>query len=130
MNQLDEREIQLHISILGWLFILEHAVLLVIAGLAFMVLPTIGAVSRDADATVVLSILGTGFGLFMLLLALPGILAGYGLLKRKSWGRVLALVIGILGLVNFPLGTAIGVYTLIVLMQHSATDYFGHQQPA
>lgn len=124
MNQFDEREIQTHISILGWLFIVEHAFLLVLAGLAFTILPTIGAVSRDPDATVFLSILGTGFGVLMVVLALPGVLAGYGLLTRKAWGRVLALVVGILGLVNFPIGTAVGIYTVVVLMQRSANDYF------
>jgi hypothetical protein len=50
--------------------------------------------------------------------------AGYGLLRRRAWGRILALVVGFLGLVDFPLGTAIGIYTFWVLLQDSAADYF------
>jgi len=61
-------------------------------------------------------------GLLMAALGLPGLLAGYGLLTRKPWARVLAIVVGILSLLNFPIGTAIGIYTLWVLTQPVATD--------
>jgi hypothetical protein len=130
MNRFDERELHMHVNILGWLFIAGHALFLVIALFAFFLLPTIGAVSSDPDATVLLSVIGTAVGLLMVVLGLPGVLAGYGLLKRKPWGRILALVIGVLGLVNFPVGTAIGIYTLLVLLQQSATGYFEQRQPA
>src|SRR4029077_12691821 len=49
-------------------------------------------------------------------LALPGIIGGWGLLAQKQWARVLVIVLGILHLVNFPFGTALGVYTLWVLL--------------
>jgi hypothetical protein len=130
MNQFDERELQVHVAILGWLYIVANAVFLILAVFSFWLLPTIGAVSGDPDATVVLSIFGTAFGVLMVVLGLPGMLAGYGLLKRYSWARTLALVLGILGLVNFPVGTAIGIYTVLVLLQHSATDYFAQRRAA
>jgi hypothetical protein len=130
MNRFSEDEIQTHVTILGWLYIVGHALFLVIALCAFLVLPTIGVVSGDADATTVLGVIGTAVGLLMLVLGLPGVLAGYGLLTRKSWGRLLALVIGLLNLVNFPVGTAIGIYALLVLLQESATTYFERRLPA
>jgi hypothetical protein len=43
------------------------------------------------------------------------LLAGYGLLNRKPWGRTVAIVAGILALIKFPMGTALGIYTLWVL---------------
>jgi hypothetical protein len=60
----------------------------------------------------------------MVVLALPGLLAGYGLLRHRPWARLLAIIIAVLGLVNFPFGTVIGVYALFVLSQGSAIDYF------
>ena len=49
---------------------------------------------------------------------------GYALLNRKSWGRVVALIAGILALFKFPLGTALGIYTLWVLLPSpSAVEY-------
>jgi len=43
------------------------------------------------------------------------LLAGFGLLNRRPWGRVVAIIAAILGLLHFPLGTALGIYTLWVL---------------
>jgi hypothetical protein len=42
-------------------------------------------------------------------------LVGFALLTRKPWGRVLAIVLGALALFKFPIGTALGIYTLWVL---------------
>jgi len=63
-------------------------------------------------------------GLLLSALALPGLVAGYGLLTHKPWARVLAIVIGILSLLNFPIGTAIGLYALWVLFPGQARTYF------
>lgn len=41
--------------------------------------------------------------------------AGFSLLNRKPWGRTLGIVAGILALFTFPVGTALGIYTLWVL---------------
>jgi hypothetical protein len=125
MNTIDKRDLAMHISVLGWLYIVGNAFFLVLAAFGFFLLPTIGVISRDADATTVLSVLGTIFGLLMVLLAVPGLLAGYGLLKHKMW----AMIIAVLGLVNFPFGTVIGVYALFVLSQQAAIDYFEPRLP-
>jgi len=130
MNWLDKRDIGLHISVLGWLYIFGNAFFLLIAALGFFVLPTIGALAHDRDATTILTVIGTAFGLLMVVLALPGLAAGYGLLKHQSWARVLAMVIAVLGLVNFPFGTVIGLYALVVLSQQAVIDYFAPRQPA
>jgi uncharacterized membrane protein (DUF2068 family) len=44
------------------------------------------------------------------------LVSGYGLLTRKPWGRVLAIIAAVLALIKFPLGTALGIYTLWVLV--------------
>jgi hypothetical protein len=41
--------------------------------------------------------------------------AGFGLLNRRPWGRVVAIIAAILALLKFPFGTALGIYTLWVL---------------
>jgi hypothetical protein len=72
----------------------------------------------------ILGLIGIVGLVFFAVLALPGLLAGYGLLKRKKWGQILGIVVGVLSLFNIPVGTAIGAYTLFVLFQNSANDYF------
>ena len=45
-----------------------------------------------------------------------GLVAGWGLMERHSWARMLAIVLAFLSLIHFPFGTAIGIYTLWVLL--------------
>jgi hypothetical protein len=50
------------------------------------------------------------------ILSIPSFIAGWGLGKRKSWSRILTLVLAVLTLPSFPIGTAIGVYSLVILL--------------
>jgi hypothetical protein len=50
-------------------------------------------------------------------IALPSLIAGWGLLNNRSWAMVLALVVGCLRLFSFPIGTAIGIYTIWVYVE-------------
>ena len=55
-------------------------------------------------------------GTFLLASAVVGLLAGWGLLNYRPWARLLALILGVIWLIHFPFGTALGIYTLWVLM--------------
>lgn len=121
---MSQRQLEQHVTLLGWLHIIGHALFLVIGAFVFVLLAGIGAASGDFQAARILVVVATAVGLLMIILALPGLAAGYGLLRRKSWGRILAIIMGALNLPNFPLGTALGLYTLWVLLQPEAADYF------
>jgi hypothetical protein len=51
-------------------------------------------------------------------------LAGWGLLQRQDWARTVALVVGFVALLNVPIGTALGVYTLWVLLPTQSDDEY------
>ena len=51
---------------------------------------------------------------------LIGVIAGWGLYERRSWARILAIVLAFISLVHPPFGTAIGIYTLWVLLPASS----------
>ena len=70
----------------------------------------------------VLPILGVMGGLF-LITAILGFIAGWGLLERQPWARGLALALGVLALLDPPFGTALGVYTLWVLLAQNGQEY-------
>jgi hypothetical protein len=125
MNSMAERDLDLHVKVLGWLFVLSNALMVLLGVFTFLLLPSIGVLSGDREAMAVLSIVGPSLGVFFAVLGLPGMLAGIGLLRRAGWARVLAIIVAILGLVNVPIGTLVGVYALYVLLQQSATEYFG-----
>ena len=130
MNEMMQHDMQQHITVLGWLYIVCHALFLIVGGFVFVLLTGIGFGSGDAEAARILPIVGIAVGLLLAALALPGLAAGYGLLRHKPWARILALVVGVLSLLNFPLGTIIGIYTFVVLMQPTAADYFATLAPA
>lgn len=130
MDQLTEQQLDTHVKILGWLNVAGGIFFLLIGGFVFILLSVIGVASGDAEAMTVLPIIATFVGGVMFLMALPSLAAGYGLLKRRSWGRILAIIVGAFNLMNFPLGTAIGIYTFYVLFQESAGDYFASLKAA
>jgi len=56
--------------------------------------------------------------------ALFGLFVGYSLITRQSWGRILAIIAGVVVLFRPLLGTALGIYTLWVLAPSaSAMEY-------
>lgn len=60
-------------------------------------------------------------GFFMALMALPAIAAGFGLLARKSWARVLTLILAAIGIFAFPIGTLLAAYQFWVLAINEET---------
>ena len=124
MIQLNARQLQVHIPIVAWLLIVGHAIFLLVGAFVFVLLTSIGVSVRDPVAPTILLIVGTAVASLLGVLAGPGLVAGFGLLARKSWARILAIVVAILGLLNFPLGTLIGLYVIWVLLQDAASAYF------
>ena len=58
----------------------------------------------------------TTLGILILAKAACGFIAGWGLMHHEAWARVVALVLAFISLFNIPFGTAIGVYTMWVLL--------------
>lgn len=90
-----------------------------------------GVLSGDQEALAILTVTGSGAALLfsgvaflLVLFSVPGIIGGIGLLKLKSWARILVLILAVLDLMNIPIGTAIGIYTLWVLMQDETAQLF------
>jgi hypothetical protein len=74
--------------------------------------------------------MGVVFGLFLVVLALPSLALGYGLFARRPWARPLGFVVGVLSLVNFPIGTILGVYTIWAMLQAETSLLLGRPEPA
>lgn len=94
------------------------------AAFVFLVVAGAGWISGDDVAMRITTLVAVLVGSFLALLSAPGILAGAGLLGYKPWARILALVLGILNLPGFPLGTFLGVYSLVILLDDKASRLF------
>jgi hypothetical protein len=44
------------------------------------------------------------------------LVAGWGLLEQEPWGRIVAIVAAFIFLINIPFGTAMGIWTLVMLL--------------
>jgi hypothetical protein len=81
--------------------------------------------SRDAAiALPIIGIAGTMLVAFLVALALPGLVAGVGLLQLRPWGRILGIVVAILHLIHIPFGTIVGIYGLWVLLNRDTERLF------
>lgn len=108
-----------HIQIVAALNIASGALTLLGAVVIFLVMGGaggIGAVAGDAQAAGIVGIVAMAIVGFLVLLSLPSILAGWGLFTEKSWARPLAIVLAVIHLLNVPIGTAMGIYTLWALL--------------
>lgn len=76
-----------------------------------------------------MTVTAAALGGLMLVLSVPGVVAGIGLLRRASWSRVMALALCIFELVLFPIGTVLAAYTIFVLSQQAAVDAFRTRGP-
>lgn len=52
------------------------------------------------------------------------LVAAWGLYERTQWGRILAIVAAFLCLLKFPFGTALGIWTLVVLMGYQNSTLY------
>src|SRR3954451_6031136 len=119
-----------HIKILGILNIVMGSLTACIGLVAFIILGGLaGAISWSGVsaqdngapfAAPILSLIGLGLAAFFVLLGLPSIIGGWGLLRLRPWARVFILVVSGFHLLHVPLGTALGVYGFWVLLSDEA----------
>jgi len=119
-----------HVKVLGALNIVfgligvlgAIALMLILGGAASVV-----SASGDPDAAFALPIIGiTGMTLvaFLLILSIPGIIIGIGMLNLSPWARVAGIVVSILWLMLIPFGTVLGVYGIWVLFSKETERLF------
>jgi hypothetical protein len=61
---------------------------------------------------------------FLALFGVAHLVLAWGLFQREPWARTLGLVLGFLALLRPPFGTALGIYTIWVLLpEHSGQEY-------
>lgn len=113
-----------HVNIVAALQIGFSILRLIIVFIIFTVLQLVGDFSGDPNAQTVLSIIANIVAVVFVVVSIPGILAGIGLFKRKEWARILTLIISVLDLINFPVGTAVGVYSIWALSQTETVALF------
>lgn len=113
-----------HIRIISILYIVLGVIGL-LAGVAVIVVGAgAGLMSGDPDAAIAGGTCGTIIGLTIVVLSVPSIIAGVGLKNYREWARILTIILSVLNLLNFPIGTAIGAYALWALLNDQSRALF------
>jgi hypothetical protein len=112
-----------HVRLLGILWLASSAIHL-IPGLFLINFFHPGNGILPPDVPPFLPGLIQSIGLFLMGGAVLGLIAGWGLLERQPWARTLAIVLACFSLLNAPLGTALGVYTLWALLPAKSEEEY------
>jgi len=118
-----------HNQTLGTLYLLYGAIHgLTLLGLLGLVI--IFKFASVAGELLSASVMLVGTGVFVVLLLAVGILpllVGLGFRKRKSWVKPLGLALAVVSLVNIPIGTALGIYTMKFFRSEAGVKLYGGQ---
>jgi hypothetical protein len=113
-----------HVKIIGWLHIVFGLFGVFAAFAVFGGSMVGGMFSGSAKGMIGMGLLGTFGAIVLAAISIPGLIAGYGLLKYYEWARILTIVIAVLELIRFPLGTILGIYTLWALLSAEGSSLF------
>ena len=119
-----------HVNVTGILWIVSGALGFITGFILIAILFGAGVIvgiadPPDAEVPIgILMLIGLVLGGSFLVFSIPDIVAGIGLLKYKEWARILTLVLSIINLLNIPIGTAIGGYSLWVLFHKDTVPLF------
>jgi hypothetical protein len=127
-----DHDMGMHMNILSWLLIGSGvltafgALMLLFAGQVLRHMPI--AMMREMDMPAGLppfvSWIAGVLGIGALCLAGLSIAAGVGLMQYQSWARAFAIIVAVLSLFHFPIGTVIGIYAFWVLLSQEGQQYY------
>jgi len=106
-----------HKKTLGTLFIVFSLLNVVTVLMLVLIASSIIPIHVD-DFEVLLTIKIVKYAVLTLtfVLTTPALIAGIGLLYKKDWALTLAFVVGIIGILGFPIWTFIGIYSIVIFI--------------
>lgn len=117
---------QSQVKIVGWMYIILGVFGFLSALCTAAIVFGGGLISGDETAITTTGIIALVMVGLAFLFSIPGLITGIGLLKFKGWARILAMILGILSLPAFPIGTALGIYVLYVMFDSDTRLYFNN----
>jgi len=121
-----------HVKILGVLHIVFGSLGVLGAIIVLMIFGGISALvgfgDHSADGAAAAPIVGMIGGLIFILvlvLSVPGLVIGIGLVQFRPWARIATIILSAFDLLSIPFGTALGVYGLWVMLNPETERLMG-----
>ncbi len=125
-----------HKRVLGILYVISGVMLMMFIVFMSLFMGTIlTLVTQELDSgeaqilEMVMGILRFIPAFIILFFSIPSVIAGIGLIYKQKWALILALILGCFKLFSFPIGTALGVYTIWVYAEDGKCQRHGFPQP-
>lgn len=116
---MDAQTLDTHKKVLGIIYVITASLTIIIALLLRAILAIVFEFAFEhADpeeqriADFIMAITSFLPAVIIIFSSVPTMIAGLGLLTRQAWAPTFALIMGILKLISFPIGTAIGIYAI------------------
>ncbi len=111
-----------HRTTMGALQLVLGLMNVIAALIVWFVLGSVVAIAQEPDATRVLGTIAILVGSLLFLLAVPPLVAGFGLMSRARWARTAAMVSSFLNMLAIPFGTGVSLFTLWALFTDEASE--------
>jgi len=112
-----ESRLSTHFKILGALLVAYSALQFVGGVVLLTVFNVVDIFVDEQEVLAIVQLATRTIGVLILIVAIPGMIAGIGLLVDQVWARKFSLVAGIIYLIFIPIGTIIGIYSIWVNAQ-------------
>jgi hypothetical protein len=106
-----------HYKILGILFIVYAALTILIGFMVASFIHIIGSQHVVHEEEMVLKFVTTFIPVILIVVSIPNIIAGIGLLAQKKWALVMAVILSVFNIMSFPFGTGLSMYSIYVLVK-------------
>ena len=120
-----------HVKVIGIIWVIFGVFCLCLAFFAFLFFFGVAQIPNVEDVEPgLLRFIGILVSSFLGIIGLPQIIGGLGLIQHKEWARILMLVVSFISLPHVPFGTALGVYTMIILFNRETVRLFQAPPPS
>jgi hypothetical protein len=119
-----ENKMQKHLTVVAALQVGFSILGIIAAFLLYTILKNVVGFIDDEEGVHVLSLVAKYGSIFLLIFSIPGLIGGIGLFLKQTWARYLVLIISVFDLLNIPVGTAIAIYSIWVLVQDDTVKLF------
>ena len=120
-----------HVKVLGAIYVAVGALGIVTALIATIVFGgaagLVGTAAAGEDAAVAvpaIRLVGAVVLIIALVLSVPSVVIGWGLLRFRAWARIAGIVLSLAAVVVIPIGTVVGAYGLWVLFSPTTESLF------
>ncbi|MBN2185055.1 MAG: hypothetical protein JW746_06970 [Candidatus Krumholzibacteriota bacterium] len=95
-----------------------------------IILGSAGMITGDYEVQRILGLIASSISIPLFALGIPAIAGGIGILKTRSWARILLLAYSFVNLLFIPFGTVLGIFTIKFLLDKETVELFAGSKAA